>query len=158
MRSRIPQSEIDHLSRVPLFSRCKKTELREIARFGTPISVPEGRELTREGAIGREFFLVLNGTATCTIRGKEVARIVEGDFFGELALLEGGIRTATVTALTPMRLLVLDSGEFKDIISAHPTIAANMMSALASRIRDADGLAADLVGSSPKGSGSSSRR
>jgi CRP/FNR family cyclic AMP-dependent transcriptional regulator len=139
MRNRISQSEIQYLSRVPLFSRCTKAELRHIATYGTPLTVPSGKVLTKEGASGREFFLVLKGKASCTIRNRQVNVISEGDFFGELALLEGGIRTATITATSEMQLLVLDAGEFKDLVASSPTISSNLMAALATRIRENEG-------------------
>lgn len=136
MVRRIPKKELELLSQVPLFSTCSKAELREIARLGTPVEVDEGRVLTKEGAVGREFFLVLEGKAECVVRGRRVAVFGPGDYFGELALIEGGIRTATVTARTPMELLVLSAREFASLLRSSSSITTKMLSALARRLRD----------------------
>lgn len=138
MRDRIARSELDMLAAVPLFSACNQGELRQIARLGTPISVNSGKVLTAEGTPGREFFLVTNGMAECTIGGVHAARFGPGDFFGELALLDGGPRTATVTAATDMEVVVLDAREFASLLAASPTISAKVMATLARRLRAAD--------------------
>lgn len=137
MRSRIPRQELQMLSQVPLFSACSQAELREIARLGTALAVETGSVLTEEGAPGREFFLVVEGEAGCTIRNRQVAVFGPGDSFGELALLDGGRRTATITALTPMRVLVLSAGEFAGLLQASPSITAKLLAQLGSRLREA---------------------
>ena len=100
------------LSGVWLFERCTKKGLAALARMATPVIVEPGRVLAREGAPGHEFVVVVEGTASTTSRGEEVGQVGPGSFFGELALLDGGPRTATVRALTPMLVLVLDRAEF----------------------------------------------
>ena len=107
MRNRIPKKQIEFLRAVPLFSACTGSELRSIAQLGTPVGAEEGAYLTRQGAVGREFFLVLDGVASCRVRKKEVRRFRTGSYFGELALLHGGMRGADVVAVSPMDLLVL---------------------------------------------------
>jgi CRP-like cAMP-binding protein len=136
MRSRIPKRELEMLSRVPLFSACSQTELRQIARLGTELDVEAGRVLTDEGAPGREFFLVVEGKADCRVRGRSVAVFGPGDYFGELALLDGGRRTATVKATTPMRLTVLSVPEFAGLVRSSPTISTKLLSHLARRLRE----------------------
>jgi CRP-like cAMP-binding protein len=136
MARRIPKKELDFLAEVPLFSTCSQRELREIAKLGTPIEVDEGRVLTKQGAPGREFFLVLDGKADCAVRGRRVAVFGPGDYFGELALIEGGTRTATVTATSPMELLVLSTTEFASLIRSSSSIAIKMLTALARRVRE----------------------
>jgi CRP-like cAMP-binding protein len=136
MARRIPSRELELLSQVPLFSRCSKQELREVAKLGTPIEIEEGRVLTKEGALGREFFLVTEGKAECVAKGKRVAVFGPGDYFGELALIEGGTRTATVTAATPMEVLVLSAGEFASLLRSSSSITVKMLSALARRLRE----------------------
>ncbi len=138
MRTRIPKEQIDLLRSVPLFSNCSQGDLRSIASLGTPIKVDEGAYLTRRGQPGREFFLVLDGTASCRVGKKEVKRFTSGDFFGELALLHGGIRTADVVALTPMELLVLDAREFRSMLMVTPNICMKMLVNLAERLEDTD--------------------
>ena len=138
MRNRIPKQQLDLLSAVPLFSACSQSELRAIARFGTPIDVDDGAYLTTRGAPGREFFLVLDGVASCRIGKKEVRRFTTGGFFGELALLTGGVRTADVVAVTPMELLALDSREFRSMLATTPSIGVKMLANLAERLTIAD--------------------
>lgn len=138
MRSRIPKEQIDLLHAVPLFSSCSHGELRAIAQLGTPVEAEKGAVLTEDGQPGREFFLVLEGRASCRVRGKEVNRFGAGDYFGELALLHGGIRTADVVAATPMELLVLDAREFRSMLMTTPSIGVKMLAHLAERLTEAD--------------------
>src|SRR5580698_7852022 len=122
MRSRIPKEQTDLLKTVPLFSSCTHGELREIAHLGTPVFAEEGAFLTEVGQPGREFFLVLEGEASCRVGKKEVRRFKPGSYFGELALLHGGKRTADVVALKPMELLVFDAREFRTMLMTTPSI------------------------------------
>lgn len=132
--SRIPAKQIEFLSQVPLFSACSRNELRDIARLGTPISVDEGNYLTRQGKPGREFFLVLSGTASCRVGKKEVKKFKTGGYFGELALLHGGLRTADVVSVSPMELLVFDAREFRSMLMTTPSIGVKMLGNLAERL------------------------
>ena len=138
MRSRIPKQQLELLANVPLFSSCSQSELRLIAQLGTPVEVEKGALLTTQGKPGSEFFLVLSGRASCQVRGKEIVRFGPGDYFGELALLHGGIRTADVVALSPMELLVLDAREFRSMVMETPTIAVKMLGRLAERLMSND--------------------
>ena len=124
------------LGEVPLFRACSQAELRAIAKLGTDLDIEPGRVLTEEGAPGREFFLVVEGKADCTVHGRSVAVFGPGDYFGELALLDGGRRTATVTAKTPMRVVVLSVSEFAGLLRASPTISTKLLAQLARRVRD----------------------
>jgi len=138
MRSRIPKEQIEHLGKVPLFSSCTQSELRRIAQLGTPVEAEEGAVLTQQGKPGREFFLVLDGVASCRVASKEVKRFRAGGYFGELALLHGGVRTADVVAVTPMDLVVFDAREFRTLLTTTPSIAVKMLANLAERLTDAD--------------------
>jgi CRP-like cAMP-binding protein len=138
MRSHIPKQQIDLLKGVPLFSSCSQGELRGIAQLGTPVEAEEGAYLTEDGQPGREFFLVLEGSASCRSKGKQVNRFGPGDYFGELALLHGGRRTADVVAVTPMELLVLDVREFRSMLMTTPSIGVKMLAHLAERLTEAD--------------------
>ena len=138
MRSRIPKQQIDLLKAVPLFSGCTQGELRAVAQLGTPVEAEEGAFLTTEDEPGREFFLVVDGVASCRVRRKEVKRFTKGGYFGELALLHGGRRTADVVAVTPMQLLVFDAREFRTMLTTMPTIAVKMLANLAERLTAAD--------------------
>jgi CRP-like cAMP-binding protein len=138
MRSRIPKEQIELLGKVPLFSSCSQHELRSIAQLGTPVDAEVGAVLTQQGKPGREFFLVLDGVASCRVGSKEVKRFRTGGYFGELALLYGGIRTADVVAVSPMELLVFDAREFRTMLTTTPSISVKMMANLAQRLTEAD--------------------
>ena len=113
-------------------------ELRRLRGLGTRVRVEEGAELMRAGERGWEAMLVLSGTAACSVSGKEVGSIGPGEFVGEVALLDPGPRTATVTASTDMDLLVFDRPEFDTLVEASPTLARRMLVALAGRLRRAN--------------------
>jgi CRP-like cAMP-binding protein len=138
MRSRVPKQQIDLLKAVPLFSGCSQGELRSVAQLGTPVAVEKGEFLTTKGAVGREFFLVLSGVATCRLGKRLIAEFTTGGYFGELALLHGGVRTADVIAETDMDLLVLDTREFRSMLMTTPGIGVKMLARLAERLADAD--------------------
>jgi CRP-like cAMP-binding protein len=131
----VPKQVLEMLAEVPLFSACSRQELREIAGLGTSAQVEAGATLTKQGAVGREFFLVTKGSARCLRDGKFIARFGPGDFFGEMALLDRAPRTATIVADEPMELLVLDSREFEAMLEDAPSIARKLLKALAVRQR-----------------------
>lgn len=130
--------KIDRLSQVQLFSECSKKDLSRIARLVEEIEVPASRVLIRQGDPGREAFVVSEGRARATIRGKKGAELGAGDCFGEMALLHSAPRTATVTAETDMRLLVIGSREFSTLIEDVPSVGRRVLAALADRLRDAE--------------------
>jgi CRP-like cAMP-binding protein len=138
MRSRIPRQQIDLLGQVPLFSGCTQAQLRTLAQLGTHISIEEGHVLTQQGKPGSEFFLVLSGTASVKKGKREIDQLKAGDYFGELAILHGGIRNASVAAASDMELLVLDAREFRSVLMTTPTIGIKMLAMLAERLEQAD--------------------
>lgn len=127
-------SKLDLLKRVPLFRSASKSELEEIAKIADEIDLPEGKVLIREGDAGHEFFVLVEGTAEVTRGGKRVASIGPGDFFGEIALIAKTPRNATITATSPVRTLVITERSFKSLLDHHPTIAVNVLVALAERL------------------------
>jgi CRP-like cAMP-binding protein len=122
---------------VPLFAQCTRNELREIAKLGTRLQIEQGAELTKEGAPGHEFFLLVEGEADCDVHRSTVAVLGPGDFFGELSLIDGGPRTATITAVTPLTVTVLSAGEFRGLLRAAPSISLKLLTNLSGRLRDA---------------------
>jgi CRP/FNR family transcriptional regulator, cyclic AMP receptor protein len=130
-------AKIRLLSGVALFSPCAKHELRRIAALVDEIEAPKGKTLAREGETGVEFFVVVEGTATATRRGRKVATIGPGSFFGELALLDQGPRAATVTADTDMQLLVLTSRSFSALLDT-PSVSRRILRGMAVRLRAAE--------------------
>jgi CRP/FNR family cyclic AMP-dependent transcriptional regulator len=127
-----------HLAEVPLFSACSQKDLALVARRGEDVKVDAGKVLVTEGATGSEFFVIISGKARVTRRGRKVATLGPGDFFGDLALLDKAPRNATVTADTPMELVVLGQREFAAIIDEVPGFSRKLLAGLARRLRDAD--------------------
>src|SRR5919108_6148204 len=134
-RRRTRDAKLALLSAVPLFSACTNRELRRIASLADQIEVPKGKVLTRQGDPGWECFVITEGEAKATMRGRGSATLGPGSFFGEMALLDQGPRSATVTAETDMHLLVLGSREFSSLVNEVPTVAVRMMRGLAERLR-----------------------
>jgi CRP-like cAMP-binding protein len=132
------RSPIDHLASVSLFSACSKKELQAVARASDQVDLAEGRALCEQGSIGREAFIILDGKAEVKRNGRKVATLSAGDCFGELALLDHGPRTATVTATTPLKVLVIGAREFAGVLDEVPPIAHKLLKSLAGRIRDLD--------------------
>lgn len=127
-------SKIDLIKRVPLFSSASKAELTEIASIADEIDLPAGRTVIEEGDTGREFFVLIDGTAEVTRGGKKVASIGPGDFFGEIALIAKTPRNATITTTSPVRALVITDRAFKQLLDHSPTIAVGVLVALAERL------------------------
>ena len=121
-----------------MFSACSATQLRTIRRAVDEVIVPEGKVLCEEGALGREFFFILDGTAIVRRGGRKAATLGPGHYFGELSLLDRKPRSATVTAETGMTLLVLEQRRFNTLLDDVPALAHKLMVAMAGRIRDAD--------------------
>lgn len=122
------------MKNVPLFAGCSKRELAELATLADEIDLPEGKELTKEGAIGREFFVLIEGTAEVRRKKKKIATLGPGDFLGEIALVHRSPRTATVKATSPVRVLVVTEGKFRNVLERHPQIQLKVLQALAERL------------------------
>jgi CRP/FNR family cyclic AMP-dependent transcriptional regulator len=127
-------AKVDLLKRVPLFASCSKQELNALALVADEIDLREGSTLTREGQPGREFFTLIEGTVEVTRDGEEIARLGAGDWFGEIALLTKASRTATVTAASPVRVLVVTDRAFRQVLETTPSIAVKMLERLGERL------------------------
>ena len=121
-----------------LFTGASGRERRNLSRLGTSVTVDAGTTLTPEGRPGKEFFVVRNGEAVCTVRGSERAHFKGGDFFGEMALLDGGPRTATVKAQTSMKLVVYSLTEFRTMLDASASVRKRLLVEMSRRLRAAD--------------------
>lgn len=130
--------KVDLLATVPLFSGCSKKELRRIASLADEIDLRRGKVLTRQGAPGREFFVLLDGTVDVVRDGDHIATLGPGDFFGEMALISNIPRNATVTATTPIRALVVVDRDFRQLIKEDASIAVKVLGAMAERMPPAD--------------------
>jgi CRP/FNR family transcriptional regulator, cyclic AMP receptor protein len=127
-------TKVDALRRATLFSALSKKELGELARVTEDMEVPAGKVLCREGETGREFFVILEGDAEVTKAGNRIATLSEGDFFGEIALVEHRPRTATVTASNDLRFFVLTSQAFWGLLDHRPEIQREVLRLLAARL------------------------
>jgi len=123
------------LAGVPLFAELSKRDLQALARSAKEVRHREGAILAREGEPGIGFFLILDGTAAVTVRGRDRAKMGPGDFFGEISLLDNGPRSATVTAATPIHVMGLTQWVFKRLVESNPTIALKMLKTMAARLR-----------------------
>jgi CRP/FNR family transcriptional regulator, cyclic AMP receptor protein len=124
------------LSHAPLFAEIPKRHLRSIARVTRVSSHPAGRSIVQEGTEGSALYVLLEGDAKVVRKGRTVARLGPGDFFGEISLIDGGPRTASVVAETPLRSLKLEGQDFRRVVGAEPQLAMRVMQALAARLRD----------------------
>jgi CRP-like cAMP-binding protein len=129
---------IEQLKRVALFSACTDRELELIAGTTTQLRFPAGEVMARQGEGGHEFLVIVDGKARVDIDGREIAVLTPGEFFGEIALLDGGPRTATVVAETDVVAEVIGQREFDGVVAGAPHLARNLLVGLARRLRDAD--------------------
>ena len=127
-------AKVKIISGVPLFSGLSKRELAQVASIADEIDLRPGRTLIREGERGREFFVILEGTADVRRKGKVVATRKAGDFFGEVALMCNVPRVATVTTTSPMRVLVVTDRDFRGLVKRTPEIALKVLEAVGERL------------------------
>jgi CRP/FNR family cyclic AMP-dependent transcriptional regulator len=126
--------KVDLIKGVPLFALCSKKELGEIASLADEIDLPAGKTLIRQGDRGREFFVLLEGDAEVSRDGEPIDTMHAGDFFGEIALVSNVPRTATVTAATPVRALVVTDRDFRTLLEHSPQTQLKVLEALAERL------------------------
>jgi CRP/FNR family cyclic AMP-dependent transcriptional regulator len=126
--------KVEMIKRAPLFAACSKRELEQVAQIADEIDLREGKVMTRQGSRGREFFVLLEGEASVTKDGSTINQLGPGDFFGEIALVSDSPRTATVTATTPVRTLVVTAASFKHLLAEQPEIQRKVLVQLAERL------------------------
>jgi CRP/FNR family transcriptional regulator, cyclic AMP receptor protein len=129
-------AKIELLKRVPLFARCSQRELGEIAMLADELDLPSARELTREGASGYEFIVLVEGQADVVRGVRKVNELGPGDFVGEIALVSGKPRTATVRTRGPARVLVVTASGFRQLMRDVPSIKDKVLAAVTARIPD----------------------
>ena len=127
-------AKVDLLKNVPLFAGCSNAELRRLASIADEIDLREGTVLTREGRTGHEFFVLVEGTVQVTKDGRLLADLGGGDWLGEIALLSKVPRTATATATSPVRALILVDRDFRRVVGEVPSIAMKVLTSVAERI------------------------
>jgi CRP-like cAMP-binding protein len=121
------------LKEVPFFSSLDRKQLDIVAQQTDEVDVKDGEVLVRQGELGQEFFIVESGTAEATIDGQHIRQFGPGDFFGEIALLEEERRTATVTATSPMIVIVMTRASFRALDQTVPEIHRTVHEAIAER-------------------------
>jgi CRP/FNR family cyclic AMP-dependent transcriptional regulator len=124
---------------VPLFSRCSRKELAGIARMADELDLPAGKELTVEGRPAREFFILIDGAAVVRRNGRKLRELGPGEMVGEIALLNQGPRTATVTLTAPSRVLVLTARDFHSLLKELPALAVKVLAVVGERLKDSAG-------------------
>jgi CRP-like cAMP-binding protein len=129
-------AKIELLKRVPLFERCSRRELGQIAMLADELDLPNARDLTREGAGGFEFIILVEGQADVVRGVRVVNELGPGDFVGEIALVSGKPRTATVRTRGPARVLVLTASGFRTLMHDVPSIKDKVLAAVTARIPD----------------------
>src|SRR4051812_5595761 len=131
-------TSLDFLALVPLFSAFSKRDLQKISSAGTQMNFEAGRVIATQGEPGREAFVILSGQAIVSRNGRKVAELGAGTVVGELALLDQGPRTATVTVKSDITALVIGQREFFAVLEQVPALSRKVMTTLASRVRDLD--------------------
>lgn len=129
---------LDHLASVRLFSACSRRELRRIASASDEVSVPPGRVLAKQGDLGQECFVVVDGSVTVERNGITVATLGPGSCVGELALLTKRARTANVTADSPLTVLVISARAFRALLDDVPGLSLSLLKVLAERLSALD--------------------
>jgi CRP-like cAMP-binding protein len=127
-------AKVELIKSVPLFSGLSKRELGEVAGIADELAIAPGTELTHEGAAGHEFLVLVEGTADVRRKGRKINTLSSGDFLGEIALVTGTPRTATVTTTAPARMLVITERDFKSLLRRSPPLQLKILEALASRL------------------------
>jgi CRP/FNR family cyclic AMP-dependent transcriptional regulator len=127
---------VEALSRVPLFAGLGRRELKRLAQRMSARTFRSGDVAVEEGRAGAGFWLIEEGEATVSIQGKDVGRLGAGDYFGEIALIDEGPRSATVMANTDLRCRGMAAWEFRPFVAEHPDVAWAILQTLAGRLRE----------------------
>jgi CRP-like cAMP-binding protein len=133
-------SKVALLQQVPLFQALSRKQLEQIGRLADELEVPAGKRLAIAGESGHELYVIIEGYATVKAARGRTARLGPGKFFGEMSLIDGGPRSASVEAATDMRLLVIGRREFSALLNAAPSLVNNILVTLSRRVRDAEGV------------------
>jgi len=128
----------ESIARVPIFELCSPKELEEVDRLVDEVTIPAGERLIREGEIGGELFIVERGRAVVNVKGRQVAEIGEGGYFGELALIGDPLRDAEVVAAEDMEVMVIGRREFQILLSKVPSLSRTLLENMARRLQKAD--------------------
>jgi CRP-like cAMP-binding protein len=130
-------SPTDALRDVPLFAGLSEDDLERLARQMKERRFPAGSNVTSEGAGGAGFFVIIEGNATVVVADEERAQLGPGDHFGEIALIDEGMRSATINADSDLLCYGMTAWEFRPFIEEHPQVAWIMLQTMARRLREA---------------------
>ena len=130
--------DADLLARVPIFAGLSRRHLRAVAGIAKEAEFAEKQEVAREGWPGDDFYVILRGQAKVVQRGRTIANLIPGDFFGEIALLDGGPRSASVIAETPLQTMTVNRKPFHAMLQREPSIVLKMLEEVAKRLRNAE--------------------
>jgi CRP/FNR family transcriptional regulator, cyclic AMP receptor protein len=130
--------KLDLLHRIPLFAGFDRHHLERLGMLTEEVDVPAGKVLIRQGELGDDLMIIYSGRVAVDRDGATVNRLGPGEFFGEIAVIERGPRTATVTAETPCRLLVINHRDFHAVMDEFPEVAVRVLLTLAQRLRTLD--------------------
>jgi len=125
----------DALAKVPLLAGLSKNQRMAIARHADELAIPAGAELTRQGDMGREAFLLVSGRATVRRNARKLATVAPGDVIGEMALLDQQPRSATVTANEEMVVLVMSGRDFSVLLDEVPGLSRRLLATMSQRLR-----------------------
>lgn len=131
------KAQLELMGQVPLFSECSKKELDLISGVGRVVERSDGDVIVAEGASGIGFHLIVEGSAVVTRGGKKVNELEHGDYFGEVSLIDEGPRSATVTATSPIKMVVLTPWEFRPLLKSHPSISYKLLVHMTALYREA---------------------
>ena len=134
----LQRDKIDVLARLPLFEACPRRELAKVASITVESHRPAGTVLTRQGQEGGLLFVILDGEADIQRDGRVLGTLKAGDVIGELSLIDGYPRSASVRAVTDVHLLGIPASDFRGLVLRSPKLVRNLLQALAHRIRDMD--------------------
>ncbi|MGH9009076.1 MAG: cyclic nucleotide-binding domain-containing protein [Acidimicrobiia bacterium] len=129
---------LSHLTSVPLFAQCTKAELKSLARHTSDITAEPEQVLIKEGQGAYDFFVIVSGEAEVSREGRVVARLKDGDYFGEIGLLAPALRDATVRARSQMELIVLAQWDFEQALAEAPGMTRRLLAGMAHRLRQLD--------------------
>ena len=132
------EDKIERLKEVPVFEACSHRQLRSVARVARVFDVAADTVLARAGEPGDEFFLIIDGTARAEVSAEKRVLLHPGEFFGEMSILDGGPRSATVVADTPLRLLVISRRHFSMLLKDVPGLTQTLLATLSKRVRQAE--------------------
>jgi CRP-like cAMP-binding protein len=138
------REKVKIMTAIGLFGACTRDELAQLARLFDGVTRPAGSIMTREGAQGKEFYVIVDGIATASAGGREIAALQPGDFFGEMSLLDQAPRSATVVAKTDLELLVTDARSFFALVETAPSVGMRMMRTMSERLRSIESIPATI--------------